>query len=344
MGPFGVVVYELDTSNASLQKLWSLPEDDYFGGIKLYPAARILVIAAEPWGYKPFDRLYIVPFDSASSLPAPVVDYRGTASSMTDCRLVDNGDGRFFLSVSVESSPDSAGAFRSEEIIVDLSTRRTTSLSALSSAATTRLAGPGTFLRASRGEIERVDLSLRGDHWIPVNTELESGMPPIPDSVVHMKTSFCWNLIANEPAYYILNSVAERGGLTSSELLICRRSQGKWSSIQIPGTDTRLRLFGAWFGGVVTDPDPSTDYERRIGGAPLPREEVVLVNPLELRAFTVHLGKWCELLSIEGDVVFYRIEKELYRARIQDDDFVDRQLILKDLQVVGIGWAFSDSE
>jgi hypothetical protein len=259
-------------------------------------------------------------------------------------RYVDNGDGRWFLKVSIETRSESLAVVQTIETIIDLSTLKVTEPSALSPDATTRLIRSGNALQYGSVETRRAGLSLQGNQWTARDPVLKSNSVAIPDSIVQRKTSYCWNLFANEPQFYALQSVPERSGLTSREILVYNRLKGAWNSLDIPGARTRLRSFGTWLGGVVTDPDPATNYEKRFGGPPVPRQDVVLVNPLELRSFTVHLGEWCELLSIEGDVVFYRIEKELYRARIQDDDFVDRQLILKDLQVVGINWAFSGRE
>jgi len=107
---------------------------------------------------------------------------------------------------------------------------------------------------------------------------------------------------------------------------------------------TMPRLLGNWLGGVIFDDNPETDYEKRMSGPAVPREDAVLIDPLTLHSFTVHLGEWCELLSIDGDVVYYRVDKGLYRARIQDDGFVERRLLVTDRIVRGINWAFRGSE
>jgi len=336
MGPFGVVVYKVDSECDSLRKVWNLPQHDYYFGVMPYPSERVLIVVAEPWGYTGPDRLYIVPFDSVSSVQSPVLDFRGTSQTLSGWQYVDNGDGRSFLRVCL--SPAAPGT---DEKIIDLSTFKVADPSVLSRGATTRLVRSGNTWYRGSVETRQVNLNLWGDQWEPTDSEVESNSAPIPDSIVQMKTSFGWSLIANEPKFYVLQSIPDRNGLTSRELLIFNRSSGIWHSMLIPGPVTKLRLFGCWLGGVVTDDNPETDYEKHVGFTPVSREDLALINPVELRLFTVRLGEWCELLSIESDVVFYKIHNELYRARIQDGDFVDRQLILKDMQVSGMLWAFS---
>ena len=64
-------------------------------------------------------------------------------------------------------------------------------------------------------------------------------MTPIPDSVVQMPTSYAWNLIANEPDFRAVTSVAERAGLEEKELLIEDRTSGEWCSLLIPAAIVR---------------------------------------------------------------------------------------------------------
>ena len=73
------------------------------------------------------------------------------------------------------------------------------------------------------------------------------------------------------------------------------------------------------------------------------REEVVLVNPIDMHQFSIHLGEFSEILWIENDEVYYRIFKDLYKATIKGDDFVDRKLVLSDFRVFSMHWAFSSS-
>ena len=108
----------------------------------------------------------------------------------------------------------------------------------------------------------------------------------------------------------------------------------------VPGVSTCPRLLGDWLAGVILDDDPNTDRKNHIGGPSVSRDELILIDPLSSGSFRVPLGRWCELLSIEDNIVYYRLEKELYKARIQDHAIVDRQLIARDMQVFGINWAF----
>ena len=124
------------------------------------------------------------------------------------------------------------------------------------------------------------------------------------------------------------------------QLLIQNRDTQEWHSLVLPGAETNPHVVNEWLVGVVADPNPENDYEaRRFYGA-VPRTEVILIDPFEVHQFTVNLGKQSEVLWIEGDSVWYRIDDGLYQARIENDNFVDRTLLVKDSLVTRIHWAF----
>ena len=171
---------------------------------------------------------------------------------------------------------------------------------------------------------------------------LFNGSPPS-DSIVRMKKSFGWVMVANEPDFRAILSVPDRNGLVEREVLILDRRAGLWSSILIDGAETSLRPINGWLTGVIADPDPETDYAIRKGFPPKLREDVVIINPLEVHQFKVHLGKQSEVLWIEDSTTYYRVGDGLYKAKIRNDDFVERTLLVRDARVKQIHWAFRGS-
>jgi len=167
---------------------------------------------------------------------------------------------------------------------------------------------------------------------------------PVPDGIVTMKSSNGWVMVANEPVYRALMSVADRNGLTQREVLIYHRATNVWKSIMVGGAETALRVTNGWLTGVIADPDPETNRDIHRGFPSILRDEVVLINPWDDHAITVRLGKGCEILWVEDETVYYRVGTDLYKARIGKDDFVDRELLLSDPRIEFVHWAFRGSE
>ncbi|SYZ72037.1 hypothetical protein TRIP_C20152 [Candidatus Zixiibacteriota bacterium] len=206
-----------------------------------------------------------------------------------------------------------------------------------------RLAGPNSpYSGGGRGDV----ISFRTLSDIParpVGIDLSFSGPPVPDSIVQSKQSYGWVMIANQPRFRVFMSVPERNGLDQRELLIYRVDSGVWKSLMISGAETSPKLIDGWLAGVIADSDPETDFTIRKAFPSIPREDVVLINPMENREFEIHLGPSSEVLWIEGNEVYYRMGEGLYKATIQNDDFVNRSLLIKDTIVNGIHWAFRGS-
>ena len=178
----------------------------------------------------------------------------------------------------------------------------------------------------------------------PILFEGSFDWTPVPDSLLVMKSSNGWVMVANEPAYRALMSVPDKNGLTQREVLIYHRFTGIWNSLMIDGAETGLRVTNGWLTGVIADPDPETNYEGHRGFPSILRDDVILIKAEEDHAMTVHLGKGCEILWVEGNTVYYRVGTSLYKARIENDDFIDRELLLNDPRIEYIHWAFRGSE
>jgi hypothetical protein len=167
--------------------------------------------------------------------------------------------------------------------------------------------------------------------------------PAVPDSIVKMKGSTGWIVVANEPNYRAMLSIPDRNGLSERELLIYRTDGDYWKSFILMGAETALHLVNGWLTGVVADSDPNSDYTQHKGYPSVLRGIIVMVNPIENIQFAVQLGNGCEILWIEDGTVYYRVGQELYKARIDNDNIVDQTLILTDPRIDNIHWAFRGS-
>ena len=110
------------------------------------------------------------------------------------------------------------------------------------------------------GKSDVVSLRMKADGVIePKGIDINLNGNAVPDSIIRMKSSFGWTLIANEPTYRALLSVPERNGLTQRELLIYHRDSGIWNSIMLEGAETTLRVINGWLAGIIADCHPKTN-------------------------------------------------------------------------------------
>jgi len=166
----------------------------------------------------------------------------------------------------------------------------------------------------------------------------------IPVGVIQMGTTRGWTLVANEPDFLAIASNPDRKGLTQRELLVYSKFDDEWFSLMIPGSATCPRLINGWLAGAVANDPSGTDYERHSSGPPVIGNKVVMVRPLERRVFTLELGPEPEMLWIQSDRVYYRVGRELYKARIENASLADQSMIARASWVFGAHWAFSGSE
>ena len=170
--------------------------------------------------------------------------------------------------------------------------------------------------------------------------KIDLGSYVIPDDLIQMHSSKGWNVIANENDYLAILSVPEKHGLVNRELLIYNKSSREWSSILIPGARTAPTIVNNFLAGIIAEVDPNTDYELLIGYPPILSDSTVIINPMTALQFTVKLGENSEVLWIENSTAYYRVGDSLFSAQMQNNDLVNKQLILKDEKIKHIHWAF----
>ena len=333
--PYPTVIYELLPKAPFFEKVWSLDENIQPFSINLIYSARKVVVYERL--YTEEQRLHVISMDNPAhrelvdlrSFPI-VVSYHYLSSS--------ENSGSFFVHYS--DGPVGPGmTFKKARVsIIPKEQEQNDKLSF--DVSDIRLAGVRSPHGGGESDVLSVHMGADGALTL-AGLDLVLDWPPVPDSIVTMKTSFGWVVIGNEADFRVLSSVPERSGLTHRELLILNIKSGQWNSMLIEGVASVPRLVNGWLVGIIADHDPETNYDSRKFFPPLLREESVLVDPLSLKQFTVHLGKDSEVLWAGADTAYYRVGQSLYRARVADDGFSDRELVVTDPLVEHIHWAFS---
>ena len=125
------------------------------------------------------------------------------------------------------------------------------------------------------------------------------------------------------------------------ELLIYNVEKEAWNSFIIGGTTTKLRRVNQCFAGVIRETEGASEGTRSVPPGHWRTEDVVLVDPATASIFEVHIGKNPEVLWISDEVIYYKTHASLYKARIENNDVVDRQLLITNPKVFMIHWGFS---
>jgi hypothetical protein len=139
---------------------------------------------------------------------------------------------------------------------------------------------------------------------------------------------------------------------------------GQWSRLPVRGFDGNLRAFGHWIAGMINEPmEPGHERlspGRREDGfrprVPLPeitineylqRQETYRPGVLFLYNVETHIYyEWnthdgdSEVIFMDGDVVYYRVDRVLYRATMGAKELGKSEVVAEDDLMPGIHWAF----
>ncbi|MEW6412625.1 MAG: hypothetical protein AB1483_09155 [Candidatus Zixiibacteriota bacterium] len=325
--PYPTSILELDEPSRQLTEVWGLGENVKAWDIDVYSSAGLAVISEGDWS--PIS-LHVIPVDSIDKTIQYDLSGYGKVSRY---RYLEGGNGHGWFDLQCKKGDGGfPPQYEHQQIQVGDETLR--------NEIELRLAGPrGPYGGGTRSDVISVRMKQDGAlEAVGIGFDFDGSS--VPHDLVRMKDSFGWSLVANEPYYRALMSVPERHGLTEREVLIFNRNADSWSSVMIPGSETTLRPVNDWLIGVVANTDPETDYEIRKGFPSILGEDVVMVHPTSLQQLTVHLGPKSEVLWVQEDSVWYRVGSDLYTARVTNNDFVDRTLLINDPRVQYIHWAF----
>lgn len=325
--PFPTIILLYNESENTLEPVWSVRENIRTLDVRVYPNAGVLIISEGGW--LPVKKLRIIPMDNIKH--SKIIDLEKLGLVIRYYYFEEQESlGEIVVHYKEKSNKTEINhSFKFVRIPIDNS-GEAKDLDTLFSV--TQLRDMLSIRMEQDGTLESIGFNVSFD------------CPPVPDSIVIMKSSNGWVLLANDPYFHVLMSVPDHHGLTQRELLIYNRKANFWNSTLTEGSQTTPKLINGWLVGVIADTDPETNYETHKGFPPILREDVVFIEPLKDHQFTVHLGKGCEVLWIENSEVYYRVGQDLYKAKIENDDFTNRQLILSDPKVNHIHWAFRGSE
>jgi hypothetical protein len=334
--PFVTVIYRLDEQGNRLDSIWSSGTGPSPGKVAVYSNNGPVIISESE--YHSYKRLHIF---SPVDMPREGILDLTVLGKAYDYTFLQDQHGADRVNIKYADIAEKNAGPKNKSQLYSLNGEPIPETAPTGgSLLEQRLTGVSTY--PPDEDVIRVKFSPDGK--LRATDSLEFNGAPLADSMVHMKHSFGWTMIANEPMFRAIEPIPDGNSRTEREILVYNRLTQNWHSYVVGGAATWLRLTNGWLTGVVADPDPETDYATRKGFPPILREDVVLVNPMEGHVFTVHLGKGCEVLWIEGSDVYYRVGTDLYKAKIQNDDFVDRTLLLSDPRMRSIHWAFRGSE
>jgi hypothetical protein len=150
----------------------------------------------------------------------------------------------------------------------------------------------------------------------------------------------------------------------TSRVFVHDRASNQWKVIRVEGNAPRTRLFGTWLTAAVTSwnpghaPNPGRDDERSEATDRLPDIQsryratsgsgqysipgiLVLQNLADDRRIRIVTRKEdSEILNVNGDTVFYRVNDTIYQARIAGSQLQDPSVVVKDEDVPEVHWIF----
>jgi hypothetical protein len=153
--------------------------------------------------------------------------------------------------------------------------------------------------------------------------------------------------------------VKKARGLGYTPFHILDKKTNKWHSVKFQGGRTGVRGFGLWLAGYVSDEEWGIDSPGRAKrrkdmtetGTPVDWRFkdfkiyspgiLFLYNAQTREKYTIETGQGdSEVLLVEGDTVYYRVNDKIYQAKISKNKLEDGTLLVKDEVVPDIHWAF----
>lgn len=331
LGSHSAIIYRYDNTSDSLLKEWQTPDNEWIKDVRCYPNNQMLLVSTKTGLSDKIKNMYYVKADSV--ITKKVISYENRENIGFYHILKSNDTDKLIKTYSHSSNGLNS-------VVFDLNTEKEVQSKSLSDNEEFDLAGLSSAYYGSSHDILSYR-SIKNGIFQPFRESYYLDVLPVPDSLIKMQDSNGWNLIADEDNFIIMCSVPNKNGLKFRELLIYNKLSTVWSSVLIEGDMTTPRVFNGFIVGEVKISSPDTDWKKRLIFSPIITDSIVIIDPLKLKKNLVRLGKRCKFLWIDDDnKVYYRIGQELYKAKFESGDFINRELILKDFMVNCIHWAF----
>ncbi len=333
--PFPTEIYKYDTTNHSLVKLWATKEHDRTTNLLNLPELGKLVIYENNNVFKIFDYWHMPEYDSLDlRRMGPLNDrcYYLHSKKNNDLILIPDYDidpvkGRILDDKYIDITNGNELHIR-ENTLNDY-----------------EMVPAGIISPLGNGTDNICTINIDSLGVITARSlMIDLGSYVVPSDLIQTSSSRGWNIIANGNNYLAILSVPELHGLFNRELLIYNKLSRKWASILIPGARTAPTIVNNFLAGIISGVEPNTYDELLIGNPPKLSDSTVIINPMTAVQFTVKLGEDSEVLWIENSTAYYRAGNSLFTAQIQDNSFVNKQLILKDEKIKHIHWVFMNDQ
>lgn len=209
-----------------------------------------------------------------------------------------------------------------------------------------------------------------GNIRIPVvrNIDERPNFPLVLPDSLQLRKKEMLNIIINNKNQFVLYSNSSEyvnNQIGSSTLLIYDYDKKDWYMHQIKGNYPSINSYGRWLAGVVYDytgesyntnkESPGKETRSKLNSKnPFNADERFsyfhIYSPSILYLFNTYTQKYiewntgqgdCEILLVENDIVYYRINDEIYKFPIlKGEKLGNPELLIKDPQVLDIHWAF----
>lgn len=376
MFQFNNYLYKLN--NQSLDTIIELSsEKEFLKAIKLYPEQKKAIIYKDGWKYNNEKYLMIIDFANPNIVYKRKINYLNY--SIIDGNLIKSTNDYFVMDLyGRKENPKSVILginlnLLTEEILND-SVYKSIILGGV----------PGGIMRGEDFLMVYTSPS-NGNLYIPKSFRIEDRpiFPiSIPDSLQLKKKESQIILINNERSFVITMGESEPNSdyIGSTQLVIKNKVDNHWFGYKIKGNYQVIRGFGKWLAGTVVDENkkfildergvindkhvfnrisPGLDERRKkesLSGTTFDTRAnyVNLYFPGILYLLNIETHKYIELntnqgdseiLLVEDEIVYYRINDRIYKAMIIEGKKVgEPKLIIKDDRVPDIHWAFTSEK
>lgn len=327
--PFPTTIYRIDDNNGNLEQIWSNSSHKIYTNSILIFEKEALIIVVEGLS---FPNKYNIIFMSDPSTSRFVEIEKCNKYFMRHI-FKDKDENRFIEFYSFTDSKD---------LITNSYDLITGAKIANKDIDKTLLLSGVTTLETPNSDIVAAVINENGEVIFRGNINLQ--LPKIPENVIKKEHESDWNLISNEENYSALYSIPSNINEVSRLLLVYNKKMNIWNKYNISGSSTRLRNVNGWFAGTIANKDPRTNFETLEGYPPILTEKAIIIEPIKGSQYTFHLGDSCEILYIQGNDIYYRLNDSLYKAKINNNDLAEKQLLLTDERIKHIHWAFKGKE
>ena len=327
--PASTIIYKFNQKNSNLDSVWTLNPAKITSNVYTYSSSNTVIIPEEDWIIEKINIL------KTNSIDKPQTINIENYGQVTKYNFLSNNNNLLDLTYKRDRLASKEHVVFDVDILKEVDSTKSLS----NKTSELRLSGPLPAYGTGTADVVDVRISVDGTlESVGSNYSFETS--PVPDSIIYMEDSDGWVVIANEQLFRVLLSVPVKHGPTQRELLIYNRQTKIWNSILMEGSKTAPRLINDWLVGIVAETDPETNYTTRKGFPSILTDKSMLVNPLTLQSFSLTLGEKSEVLWIENNDLYYRVEDKLFKAKIENETLINNELLYTDPKIKRIHWAF----